>query len=783
MTNVAHPSVEAALEAIRRGYQPIPIRGGDKIPAIPSWTRTQWENSPDGLRTARSQFEKWADDGATNVGLLLGEASGGLIDIDIDHPKAFGLRRHFLPTTPMRSGRAGRYDSHYWYVAEPGTLPTYREFLMPKTEEGQKGGVIVEFRSDAKHQTVIPPSIHPSGEPYQWTNAPWGGKQGPAVVHGRKLLVQTATLALATVLLDRWPTKGSRHEAYLALAGGLLWFGQNNVHPFWGDRGNAEVLIRAIAEASHDDDGPDARVTEVMGTTLQKIRDGEKTIGFGKLEDIIGDRYVKQARLLIGEIEQAAGFVSRQTDGFIEPPKNLDEALKDQAQEIAALAPEERNPMEERYLVPGGSWQVVDLEPYFAGRVQQVMPSLFKRSDGQHLMYPGRVNMLYGSSESAKSWLALVISLQEMSNGERVLYLDFEDEPVNTLSRLDLLGAGVDDLRNQFTYLRPEEPIAPMQRNRWGKDESTDSGKAAQELFQRQLESIDPTLIVADGMTVLYSLHGLNSNDSVDTEVITGWLKRLTRNGRSTVIVIDHTSKGAERGALPIGSQHKVSMVMGALLQVWAVNQPKPGSLGKLEIYVLKDRPGQVRAVSQESGGKKAQLAAEIMMDSRTPGAVAMTIDPPAGWSPGNPQITIDLTTSTAVQKAQDRAEAAAVILWQFKGQLGRRLTLDDLAVNTGWRRGEIEKVLLRLGAGSPAQIKKAAESPRSAALVGVHGQWLKRIPNSGPRVSSRGPAPATYELLIGGCGFEEDTSNPSIVGGSAWLPDDWKTIIPSPPL
>ena len=69
---------------------------------------------------------------------------------------------------------------------------------------------------------MIPPSIHPSGESYRWEGTPWGGEDGPAVVNGRVLATQVALLALGTVLLDGWPKQGSRHEAYLALAGGLL---------------------------------------------------------------------------------------------------------------------------------------------------------------------------------------------------------------------------------------------------------------------------------------------------------------------------------------------------------------------------------------------------------------------------------------------------------------------------------------------------------------------------------------------------------------------------------
>ena len=119
-------------------------------------------------------------------------------------------------------------------------------------------------------------------------------------------------------------------------------------------------------------------------------------------------------------------------------------------------------------------------------------------------------------------------------------------------------------------------------------------------------------------MTRLFGLHGLNINDAVSTDVITTWLTSLTRGGRTTVLVIDHTSKNSGEGAGPIGSQHKIAMVQGTALRAEAIQQPMPGKLGRVNLVVAKDRPGKVREFSSQN--QREQIAAEVVIDSRTEG-------------------------------------------------------------------------------------------------------------------------------------------------------------------
>jgi hypothetical protein len=733
-------TTNAAFDALSRGFQPIPIKPRDKAPVGGGWEKRHW---PEGTSQAdidtvwTEAHSGYDDDQMVNVGVLLGAPSNRLIDIDLDHPATKRLKDIFLPPTKARSGRPGKPSSHYWYIAkgEVGdALPGTRQYLMPRTPEGKRGAVIVEFRSTGG-QTVIPPSIHPSGEAYMWMGEhPFGGDKGPAVVDGRVLSVQVALLALAAVLQQTWPTEGSRHEAYLALAGGLLRMG-DQVHPFWGDRGNAAVLIGALAEATLDDDGPEARISEAIHTTISGLKNGKPVTGFPKLAEILGDKAVDQIRALVQEVESLAGVMSRQapqmpaaadtSPAAADSAQRVLDKIAERNERLGDLPAEERDPLEERL----STWETLDLEPYLTGQVTPVMPAVMEREDGQHLMYPGRVNMLYGSSESAKSWIALYVCIQEMNKGERVMYLDLEDEPVNTLSRMQLLGAAADDLRLRFSYVRPEDPLEPMQLNRWGQAIATDKGRENWNVFQRALEEKDPTLIVLDGMTVLYGLHGLDTNDASSTEIITGWAKRLTRNGRSTVIIIDHTSKGSERGMTPIGSQHKQAMVQGTMLQVWVSRQPVPGQLGELELLVMKDRPGQVRANSVQTG-VKMQTAARVTLDSTVPGTSVMRIQvPQTSLQQANSGVMNlqNVRTTAADRKREELNKAKDQVLFAFGGDLGKRLTKRQIADETGL--GE-------------AQVTSALE-----ALTDQNGTpWLERHGNT------KG---TEYELIVGGGGYD----------------------------
>jgi hypothetical protein len=186
--------LEAARWYLARGYAPIPVPAGEKKPRLKGWT---------GLRLTEPDLPAHFN-GTGNIGILLGEPSGWLVDVDLDSPEARELAEQHLPPTGPKTGRAGSPASHWWYVAPGARTKQHRD---PVTGES-----IVELRSTGA-QTLVGPSVHPSGETYD----PLDGE--PAQVDAAHLAACVAALAAAVVtrrhsgLADRprcGPTSGQQ---------------------------------------------------------------------------------------------------------------------------------------------------------------------------------------------------------------------------------------------------------------------------------------------------------------------------------------------------------------------------------------------------------------------------------------------------------------------------------------------------------------------------------------------------------------------------------------------
>jgi hypothetical protein len=164
--------LEAARWYRSRGYAPIPVPARSKVPVLKGWT---------DLRLADADLPRHFS-GTGNIGLLLGEPSGWLVDVDLDCEEAVALAPDFLPATGALSGRPGKPGSHWWYNCKGAKTRKHQD---PATKK-----MIVELRSTGA-QTVVGPSVHPSGEPYD----PLEGE--PAVVDAGTLNAAVAELAQA----------------------------------------------------------------------------------------------------------------------------------------------------------------------------------------------------------------------------------------------------------------------------------------------------------------------------------------------------------------------------------------------------------------------------------------------------------------------------------------------------------------------------------------------------------------------------------------------------------
>ena len=262
-------SLHAARAYLAAGYSPIPIRPRSKKPFS-----DEWQN----IRLTRDELAaNFLPD--TNVGIILGEPSGGLVDVDLDTANALKLAPHFLPPTHFKFGRKSSPDSHWIYRTQnPGRCKKLR------THE-----TIVEVRATGG-QTVFPGSIHDeTGEVIEFANSELDELPVPTQTSRVALDQATTNIAIASVLLDYW-TPGIRHQLSLALAGVF-------VRHRWAE-GNVLQLVKAVAETANDDDVED-RLTSVR-TTFENSRKGKPFTGWPTLNEVIGAEAAKYIEKFLG---------------------------------------------------------------------------------------------------------------------------------------------------------------------------------------------------------------------------------------------------------------------------------------------------------------------------------------------------------------------------------------------------------------------------------------------------------------------------------------------------
>ena len=71
-----------------RGWSVIPIPHRSKNPGFDGWQN---------LRLSEAELPCHFNGRPQNIGVLLGEPSGWLVDVDLDHPRAVELADQFLP--------------------------------------------------------------------------------------------------------------------------------------------------------------------------------------------------------------------------------------------------------------------------------------------------------------------------------------------------------------------------------------------------------------------------------------------------------------------------------------------------------------------------------------------------------------------------------------------------------------------------------------------------------------------------------------------------------------
>ncbi|RLT19737.1 MAG: hypothetical protein DWI28_02295 [Planctomycetota bacterium] len=138
--------LEIAEGYISRGMSIVPIPPKLKRPVIVGWQKLK-------IKHINGEFTP-----DSNIGIILGQPSQGLICVDLDHELAVKLAPEFLPPTGMIAGREGGGKVHWFYVV-PAPMKKQAYVSECKT-------IIVEILADGQ-QVVVGPSIHPDGGHYE----------------------------------------------------------------------------------------------------------------------------------------------------------------------------------------------------------------------------------------------------------------------------------------------------------------------------------------------------------------------------------------------------------------------------------------------------------------------------------------------------------------------------------------------------------------------------------------------------------------------------------------
>ena len=590
-----------ALRFLAQGISVVPTANdGSKRPAL-AWQRFQSE-----LPTA-DEVVAWFKQGVDGLGVVTGRVSGNLEMLELEG-RAVAQKMHVeIAEIAKRSGLGEiwtRLNTGYVELTPSGGLHwLYRvagESLPGNTKlarkPGENGGVDVwaETRSEGGF-TITAPSggaTHPSG-------GSWSLIGGSIETIPTLTSQERAALHNIFAMFDEMPKAENLQQEVVAKHDGSLTPGDDygNQHTWeelltplgwsivyrkgeaivWRRPGKAEGI-----SATTNFNGNDKFYVFTTSTQFESESSYSKFAFFATV------KHNGDFRAAANDL-RSQGYGQQSLNSFdvnnqLMPTGNLLEPAP-------ALKVDEES-----------SWKPIPLKDYFDGLFATPVATILKRTDGNGLIYTGRVHSIYGESESGKSWVAQIASAEMLKDDKKVIYIDFESDAIDIVNRLKSLGVSRANLLQYFSYIRPDGPR-----------------EADDPYWQAILEPGSAELVIIDGVTESLTMWG---GQTKDNDEITRWMRIFPRTvataSGAAVVLIDHITKNAEtRGRFAIGGQAKLATIDGAAYLVEPLEALAPGRVGSLTMRVTKDRPGFIRKIAgMWRKSDRTQEAAVFVIDS-----------------------------------------------------------------------------------------------------------------------------------------------------------------------
>ena len=587
-----------ALEFANQGISVVPVAtDGSKRPGLDSWKQYQER------RATTDELMAWFVS-AEGVGVICGKVSGNLEMLELEG-RAVADKMHLQVKELALSAGLGeiwdRINNGYvemtpsgglhWLYRIDGDVPGNTKLAR---KPGENGGidVLAETRGEGGFVIVAPTNgtCHPSGGKWE-------------MLAGSPASIPTLTVAERNELhrlfmtFDAIPKQEVITEDIKQKSEGLTPGDDYNARVTWDQilepLGWKKLFTRPDGTTSWCRPGKD------FGTSATTNHAGtDKLYVFSSSTIFEPERsYSKFAVLALVEYggDFSATAKALRNLGYGQTRSELG-TLEVHAPSMVQLHDEAGEVIESSWLPkPITETELADEEP----------PSMLRREDGNCLIYSGKINAIFGESESGKTWLALEAIRQELEKNNIVFYIDFEDSARGILNRLKTMRVPTEKFKF-FRYANPDTALEP----------------GIGELMRTEIMAYLPTLIVVDGVNAAMNLLGLDLEKNKDATEFSQKVLKPLRVGGAGILTIDHVTKSKDnRGNYAIGAQAKRADIDGAAFAVSVAMPFGRGIDGALDILCTKDRPGFVRAICPD-----AKTVGVANLKSLPDGGIAVSI-------------------------------------------------------------------------------------------------------------------------------------------------------------
>ena len=571
-----------ALRFLAQGISVVPVANdGSKRPKF-AWERFQKE-----LPIA-DELLMWFKDGVNGIGVVTGAVSGNLEMLELEG-RAVAQKIHLEITEiannsglkevweMLNSGYVEMTPSgglHWLYKISDGEVPRNTKLAR---KPGENGGieVLAETRGTGGFTITAPSggSTHPSGG--NWTLIGGSIETIPTIT-----MEQRNALHALFAMFDQMPRVESiqaevvkRDDSFLSA----------------GDDYNAKVTWESILEPlgwtkvySKADSIAWRRPGKNEGVSATTNFNGNDKLFVFSTSTIFDAESSYSKFAAYAKIEHNGDFkLAAKT--LREKGYGVSNELKTDWAGLDVHAPSMVQLHDENEEVTTSSW--IPREIWNEDFEKELPPSMLRREDGNHLLYAGKVNALFGESESGKTWVALEAVRQELEKGNCVFYIDFEDAARGIFNRLKTLKCDTEKLKS-FKYANPDEPL----------------GDGIGEIMKTEIGKYLPTLIVVDGVNAAMNLLGLDLEKNKDATTFSQKVLKPLKIFGAGILTIDHVTKSKDnRGNYAIGAQAKRADIDGVAIACDVSMPFGRGIDGCLELKVTKDRPGFVRAICPDA--------------------------------------------------------------------------------------------------------------------------------------------------------------------------------------